>query len=96
MSNISDADIQKIAKLSRIKLSDADHENVSTQVKKVIDWVEDLQEVDTDNIEIMTGVYNDPIRMEKDEVLDGDIAEDVLKNAPDEKYGYFAVPKVIE
>ena len=96
MSNISDADIKKIAKLSRIKLSDADHENVSTQVKKVIDWVEDLQEVDTDNIEIMTGVYNDPMRMEKDEVLDGDIAEDVLKNAPDEKYGYFAVPKVIE
>lgn len=96
MTELTNKDIDKIAKLARIKISDTEREDLSGGVKKVISWVEELQEVNVDGIEVMTGVYNDPLRMEKDEILDGDIADEVLKNAPEEKYGYFTVPKVIE
>jgi aspartyl-tRNA(Asn)/glutamyl-tRNA(Gln) amidotransferase subunit C len=96
MTEISDDDIKKISKLARLQLTDADRQNTSNQVKKIINWVEELKEVNTDNIEVMTGVYNDPMRMEKDEISDGQKAEEILKNAPDAKYGYFATPKVIE
>jgi Asp-tRNA(Asn)/Glu-tRNA(Gln) amidotransferase C subunit len=44
----------------------------------------------------MINVHNEPLHLNADEVSDGNISEDILKNAPKQIYGYFAVPKVIE
>jgi aspartyl-tRNA(Asn)/glutamyl-tRNA(Gln) amidotransferase subunit C len=96
MPEVTKKDIKKVARLARISVSETESETFATQVGSIINWVEQLNEVDTKNVAALTNVHDMPLRMSKDEVSDGDIAEDVLKNAKDAKYGYFAVPKVIE
>ena len=96
MSQISEKDMIKIAKLARIKLSKEDQENFAGQISKIVTWLEQLGEADTENTEIFTNAYDMNMRMEKDEVSDGDISADVLKNAKGALYEYFSVPKVIE
>lgn len=95
MSQITNKDIEKIANLAKIAISKEESDLLTAQVGGIITWVEQLSEVNTDNVAPLTSVNDIGLRLEKDEVLEGDIAEDVLKNA-NSKYGYFAVPKVIE
>jgi aspartyl-tRNA(Asn)/glutamyl-tRNA(Gln) amidotransferase subunit C len=96
MSQVTKQDIAKIAGLAKIKISDEEHSKLAKQLDLVMNWIEQLNEVNTDNVEILTNVHNQTLRLEEDKVNDGDIAEDVLKNAKNSKYGYFTVPKVIE
>lgn len=96
MSNVTSEDIKKVARLARIEVLESERENLAKQVGGIIGWVEKLSEVNTDNVEAITNVHGESLRLNKDEVTDGNIAEDVLKNSKDAKYGYFAVPKVIE
>lgn len=96
MSNVTAENIKKISRLARIEIKEEERENLAKQVGGIIGWVEALNEVNTDNVEPLTNIHGESLRLNKDEVLDGNIAEDVLKNSKDAKYGYFAVPKVIE
>ena len=95
MAKITQKDIEKISRLAQIEIID-EKEILATQIENVINWIEKLNEVNTDNIEPMINVHNEPLHLNADEVSDGNIADDVLKNAPKQIYGYFAVPKVIE
>jgi aspartyl-tRNA(Asn)/glutamyl-tRNA(Gln) amidotransferase subunit C len=95
MAKITQKDIEKISRLAQIEITD-DKEILANQIENVINWIEKLNEVNTDNIEPMINVHNEPLHLNADEVSDGNIADDVLKNAPKQIYGYFAVPKVIE
>lgn len=96
MAHVTKEDIKKVSRLARIEVAEDERETLAKQVNGIIGWVEKLNEVNTDGIEPLTNVHETSLRLNKDEVLDGDIAEDVLKNAPNAKYGYFSVPKVIE
>ena len=96
MSEISKEDFKKISRLARIEIPEESRETVAKQVGSIIAWVEKLNEVNVDGVEPLTNVHEMNLRLNKDEVSDGDIAEDVLKNSKEAKYGYFAVPKVIE
>ncbi len=96
MSNVTKEDIKKASRLARIEIAEGDREELARQVGSIIGWVENLQEVNTDNVEPLTNIFDEALRLNKDEISDGNIAEEVLKNAKDAKYGYFAVPKVIE
>ncbi len=96
MSNVTPENIKKVARLAKIEVLEADRENLAKQVGGIIQWVEQLNEVNTDNVEPLTNIHGESLRLNKDVVSDGNIAEDVLKNSKDAKYGYFAVPKVIE
>jgi len=95
MAKITQKDIEKISRLAQIEIKD-DKEILASQIENVINWIEKLNEVNTDNIEPMINVHNEPLHLNADEVSEGNIADDVLKNAPKQIYGYFAVPKVIE
>ena len=95
MAKITQKDIEKISRLAQIEIKD-DKEILATQIENVINWIEKLNEVNTDNIEPMINVHNEPLHLNSDEISEGNIAEDILKNAPKQIYGYFAVPKVIE
>jgi aspartyl-tRNA(Asn)/glutamyl-tRNA(Gln) amidotransferase subunit C len=95
MAKITQKDIEKISRLAQIEITD-DKEILANQIENVINWIEKLNEVNTDNIEPMINVHNEPLHLNADEVSDGNIADDILKNAPKQIYGYFAVPKVIE
>ena len=95
MAKITQKDIEKISRLAQIEIKD-EKEILATQIENVINWIEKLNEVNTDNVEPMINVHNEPLHLNADEVNFGNIADDVLKNAPKQIYGYFAVPKVIE
>jgi aspartyl-tRNA(Asn)/glutamyl-tRNA(Gln) amidotransferase subunit C len=96
MSNVTSQDIKKVSRLARIEVAESERENMAKQVNGIISWVEKLNEVNTDNIEPLANVGGQLLRLNQDEISDGNIVEDILKNSKDAKYNYFAVPKVIE
>ena len=96
MSNVTKEDIKKISRLAKIEVLEEERENLATQVGGIIGWVEKLNEVNTDNVEPLTSTNEASLFTAKDEISDGDKADDILKNAEHSKYGYFMVPKVIE
>jgi aspartyl-tRNA(Asn)/glutamyl-tRNA(Gln) amidotransferase subunit C len=95
MAKITQKDIEKISRLAQIEIKD-EKEILANQIENVINWIEKLNEVNTDNVEPMINVHNEPLYLNADEVSEGNIPDDILKNAPKQIYGYFAVPKVIE
>lgn len=89
-------DTRKVARLSRIRLDDADVEHFTAELNGILHWVEQLQEVNTDGVQQMTSVADMTLPMRKDEISDGGQAEAVVANAPAAEHGCFVVPKVIE
>lgn len=89
-------EVKKIAHLARIKIDDKEAEKYQGELNKIFDWIEQLQEVDTENTEPLYSVadHNQPLR--DDVISDGDIKDDVLANAPISKYDHFVVTKVVE
>ena len=86
----------KIAKLSRIKINESEIEELSIQLSSIVDWVEQLNEVNTDNVEPLTNVSITKLPLRKDIENFNDIRKEILSNAPDKLENYFAVPKVVD
>ena len=66
------------------------------EFNKILSWIEELNEINTDNVEPLISVNDTTLRLREDEITDGNYQEAVLANAPDKEYDYFAVPKVVE
>lgn len=94
--SVSHEQARHIAKLARIAMSDEELERLVPELNNILDWVEQLGEVDTDGVEPLATVIDQQLRLRDDIVSDGNIREDVLANAPAAQHGFFAVPKVIE
>jgi len=62
----------------------------------ILDWVEQLNEVETDGIEPMTSVVHAAMKKRADEVTDGGYPDRIVQNAPKRDDHFFVVPKVIE
>ncbi len=82
-------------------MGDAELDRMVPELNNILDWVEQLGEVDTANVEPMTAVIANALRLRADVVdadplTGGNMRERVLANAPDAEHGFFAVPKVIE
>ena len=88
--------ILKIAKLTRVKINNNEIAELSNQLSSILDWVEILNEVNTDNIEPLSNVSRSKLYLRKDEKNKEDKSNDVLSNAPEKLENYFVVPKVIE
>ena len=88
--------VMKVARLSRIKTSEADAEVLVGELNSILKMVNELEEVNTDGIEPMTSVIDVKYPERQDKITDGGIQEKVLANAPEEAAGFFVVPKVIE
>ncbi len=88
--------VKRIAFLSRLKIEDDKIAAVEEEFNKILQWVDQLKEVDTEAVEPLVSVNENNITMRRDEVTDGNLADEVLANAPMKEYGYFAVPKVVE
>lgn len=86
----------KIAKLARIKVYDNEVENLSKELNGILDWVEQLNEVDTDNVEPLSNISNENLPLREDVEIFKDNSSDVLSNAPEKLENYFVVPKVVE
>ncbi len=88
--------VRRIAFLSRLKIEDDKIEDTEDEFNKILNWVEQLSEVNTDGVEPLVSVNDTNLTLRQDEVTEGNQAEAVLKNAPQAQYGYFTVPKVVE
>ena len=96
MSQITAQDIKKTARLAKIQIDKDLEEQLTKQLGDIIKWFEKLNELNTDNVDILTNVHNINLTLFDDQVLYSNMEEEVLKNAPAAKYNYFTVPKVIE
>tara|TARA_B100000886_G_scaffold58276_1_gene35902 strand:- start:4052 stop:4345 length:294 start_codon:yes stop_codon:yes gene_type:complete len=91
-------DVIKIANLSKISFKDHEIENILVDLNQIIDWVDQLTEVNTDKISPTFSSFENDKGMKKreDVVNDGDCREDITINAPNSEEGFFLVPKVID
>lgn len=87
---------RKVAKLARIRVDEADLPVLAQKLSSILGFMEQLNEVDVTGVEPMTSVTPMRLKRRMDVVTDGNIQDAVLKNAPDAREGFFAVPKVVE
>ena len=87
---------RRVAKLARIAVPEAELPELANEFSAMLGFIEQLNEVVIDGIEPMTSVTPQRLKRREDVVSDGGQPEAVLKNAPDAREGFFAVPKVVE
>ena len=87
---------RRVAKLARIQVDESDLPALAGELSGILGFMEQLNEVDVTGVEPMTSVTPMRLKRRADVVTDGNIQAQVLKNAPDAREGFFAVPKVVE
>ena len=94
--SVTKDDVRRIAALARIAEPADRLDALTDELNNILDWVEQLDEVDVAGVEPMTTAAPTALPRRDDEVTDGGIREDVLKNAPKSEEGFFVVPKSVE
>ncbi|GAA6179936.1 MULTISPECIES: Asp-tRNA(Asn)/Glu-tRNA(Gln) amidotransferase subunit GatC [unclassified Shimia] len=94
--SIDESTAAKVAKLARIKVEDEALPALAQEFNAVLGFIEQLNEVDVEGVEPMVSVTAMRLKRREDVVTDGDQQSKILKNAPDAREGFFAVPKVVE
>jgi aspartyl-tRNA(Asn)/glutamyl-tRNA(Gln) amidotransferase subunit C len=97
---ISRADVERVAELAYLDLSEAELEMYRTQIDEILEYISKLNELDTTGVEPMAQVLADDqtadATLRDDVAVRCDVAAEILKQAPDPEAPYFRVPKVIE
>ena len=93
---VDKATVARIAKLARIHVPEARLEVLAGELSKILGWIEQLSELDTEDVAPMTSVVEIELPQRADRVTDGDCRDQVIGNAPDPVQGFYVVPKVIE
>jgi aspartyl-tRNA(Asn)/glutamyl-tRNA(Gln) amidotransferase subunit C len=88
--------VRRIAHLARIAVKEDEVEHLKGEINDMLAFVEQLSEVDISGVEPMTSVTPMAMKKRQDVVNDGEIADDILKNAPAAQDHFFVVPKVVE
>ena len=88
--------VRKVAFLSRLRVEPEKLEETKQEFNKILSWVEELNEVDTDNVKPLVSVNDESLTMREDVVNAGQMSEAILQNAPAQEFGYLVVPKVVE
>ncbi len=94
--SLDEATVARVARLARIAIPEAELAPLAGELSRILEWIEQLNEVDTAGVPPMTSVVAMKLALRADEVTDGDRAEDILANAPAREGDYFVVPKVVE
>ena len=94
--SLDKATVARISRLARIATTDEEQDRLAGELSGILDWVEQLGEVDTDNVEPMTSVVEMVLKSREDVVTDGGRADDIVRNAPKSAQNFFVVPKVVK
>jgi aspartyl-tRNA(Asn)/glutamyl-tRNA(Gln) amidotransferase subunit C len=94
--SLDPATIRRIATLARIHVEDAEVTTLQAELNSILGWIEQLNEVNVDGIEPLTGVTQMALKMREDVVTDGGYPDKILANAPQRAGDFYAVPKVVE
>ena len=88
--------VKHISKLARISLDENKVKSLSKDLTSIMKFIENLNKLNTDKIDPLTSIINASLKSRKDEVKDGKIRDQILKNSPEKNDEFFVVPKVIE
>ena len=94
--SVDAATVRKIARLARIKLKDDEVAPLAAELSAILDWIEQLNEIDTSKVAPLASTVDAKLPWRKDAVTDGGYPEKIVANAPEGSHGFFAVPKVVE
>ena len=94
--SVDTATVRRIAHLSRIAVEDEEVAHLQSELNAILAFVEQLRGVDVENVEPMTSVMPMEMKKRPDVVTDGEIADEVVANAPQTQDHFFLVPKVVE
>ena len=93
---ISDETIEYVAILAKLELSEVEKEQAKNDMGRMLDYIDKLGELDTDDVEPMSHVFPIQNVFRDDVVTNSDTREDLLSNAPEQKDGMFMVPRTFE
>ena len=88
--------VKKVAKLSRVSLDDSKVESLSKDLALILNFVEQLNKLDTEQTEPLTSIVDKKLEPRNDKINDGKIKDEILKNSPNKDNDFFIVPKVVE
>ncbi len=88
--------VKHISKLARISLDERKIDTLSKDLTSIMKFIEKLNEINTSKTDPLTSIINASLKSRKDEVKDGKIRDQILKNSPEKNDEFFVVPKVIE
>ena len=94
--SVDAATVRRIAHLARIAVTDTEVPHLQRELNAMLAFVEQLSEVNIDGVEPMTSVTPMEMKKRTDVVNDGEIPDDIVRNAPDTQNHFFLVPKVVE
>jgi aspartyl-tRNA(Asn)/glutamyl-tRNA(Gln) amidotransferase subunit C len=93
---ISKEDVKKVAELARLEFNEAQTEKFTEQLGNILEYIEKLNELDTDNVEPTSHVLDISTPLREDKVQKLLTIDEVLQNAPESEDDFFVVPQVIE
>lgn len=96
MDKITLEQAKKVAFLSRIHFSDSHLEKITKELDGVLRWIEKIQGINTDSINPLVNPNDEALTFLEDVADNNNLQQEMLKNAPKAKYGYFVVPRVME
>ena len=88
--------IKHISKLARISLDEKKTNDLSKDLTSIIKFIEKLNSLNTDKTTPLTSIINASLKSREDEIKDGKIRDQILKNSPEKNEEFFVVPKLIE
>lgn len=88
--------VAKIARLARLHVPEERQDAIADELNGILDWIAELDEVNTDNVEPLASVTGHSLPLREDIVTDGNKVDEVLANVPESASGFFVVPKVVE
>lgn len=92
---IDDTVMENIELLAKLSLSEEERKEMWTELEKILDYVEKLKELDTEQTEAASHIFPLENVFREDEVTNGDMKEELLGNAPVKKEGQYQVPKTV-
>ena len=94
--SLDPATVRRIATLARIHVEEDELPRLQAELNGILGWIEQLNEVNVDGVEPLTGAVQMALKMREDVVTDGGYPDKVLANAPERAGDFYAVPKVVE
>ena len=93
---IDQTKVKEIARLARMKIPDKDESELARELNQILDWIEQLDEVDTRDVLPLTSVTSEILSQRDDKVTNLDQKDKVLANSPSDNLDFYLVPKVVE
>ena len=94
--SVDAATVRRIADLARIAVAESEVPHLQGELNAMLAFVEQLSEINVEGVEPMTSVIPMEMKKRPDVVNDGEIADDIVRNAPATQDHFFLVPKVVE